>query len=87
MHVDDEHPPISISAERERSGEELLAIPAPQGPEPDWEEQKRETLDAPSARPDSGFVSLAGCWQGRVKIGDDFDELPDELAESLGMKP
>lgn len=34
-----------------------------------------------------GFVSLAGAWQGRVKIADDFDELPDDLAESLGMRP
>ncbi len=34
-----------------------------------------------------GFASLAGAWQGRVKIADDFDELPDDLADSLGMRP
>jgi antitoxin (DNA-binding transcriptional repressor) of toxin-antitoxin stability system len=34
-----------------------------------------------------GFASLAGTWRGRVKIADDFDELPDDLAESLGAKP
>lgn len=34
-----------------------------------------------------GFASLAGAWQGRVKIADDFDELPADLAESLGMQP
>ena len=39
------------------------------------------------ARRGEGFASLAGAWQGRVRIADDFDELPDELAESLGMKP
>jgi len=33
------------------------------------------------------FASLAGAWRGRVKIADDFDELPDDLAESLGMHP
>src|SRR3954469_17625425 len=33
-----------------------------------------------------GFASLAGAWQGRVKIAADFDDLPDELAESLGMR-
>ncbi len=33
------------------------------------------------------FGSLAGAWQGRVRIGDDFDELPPELAESLGIRP
>jgi prevent-host-death family protein len=39
------------------------------------------------ARQGDGFASLAGAWEGRLRIGDDFDELPDELAESLGMKP
>jgi prevent-host-death family protein len=33
-----------------------------------------------------GFASLAGAWQGRVRIADDFDELPDDIAESLGMR-
>ena len=34
-----------------------------------------------------GFASLAGAWRGRVKIADDFDELPDDLAEAFGMRP
>jgi prevent-host-death family protein len=34
-----------------------------------------------------GFASLAGAWRGRMKIAADFDELPDDLAESLGMRP
>lgn len=34
----------------------------------------------------AGFTSLAGAWRGRVKIGRDFDELPDDIAEALGMK-
>jgi prevent-host-death family protein len=33
-----------------------------------------------------GFASLAGVWAGRVQIAEDFDELPDDLAERLGMK-
>jgi prevent-host-death family protein len=37
------------------------------------------------ARQGDGFASLAGSWKGRVKIGADFDELPAELAESLGI--
>lgn len=36
--------------------------------------------------PGGGFASLAGVWRGRIKIAEDFDELPDDLAESLGMK-
>ncbi|MEX2448811.1 MAG: helix-turn-helix transcriptional regulator [Solirubrobacterales bacterium] len=34
-----------------------------------------------------GFASVAGAWRGRVKIAEDFDELPDDLAESLGAGP
>lgn len=34
-----------------------------------------------------GFASLVGAWRGRVKISDDFDELPADIAESLGMHP
>ncbi len=37
-------------------------------------------------REGGGFASLAGVWQGRVRIADDFDELPDDIAESLGMQ-
>jgi antitoxin (DNA-binding transcriptional repressor) of toxin-antitoxin stability system len=38
-------------------------------------------------RQGGGFASLAGTWSGRVTIAKDFDELPDDLAESLGMRP
>jgi prevent-host-death family protein len=38
-------------------------------------------------RQSGGFASLAGAWRGRVKIADDFDELPDDLAEALGARP
>jgi prevent-host-death family protein len=34
----------------------------------------------------AGFASLAGAWRGQVKVADDFDELPDDIAESLGLQ-
>lgn len=34
-----------------------------------------------------GLASLAGVWRGRVKIAEDFDELPDDLAGSLDVRP
>ena len=34
-----------------------------------------------------GFASLAGVWRGRVRIADDFDELPAEFDEPFGLKP
>lgn len=79
--------------ERERAGRELLAPPPPpgNGPEPDWEEQKKEMLDAPMRKwaqapgaeddREKEFDSLAGAWRGQVTIADDFDELPDDLTE------
>jgi len=36
---------------------------------------------------DDGFASLAGVWRGKVRIAPDFDELPDDVAESFGMRP
>jgi prevent-host-death family protein len=38
-------------------------------------------------RRSGGFASLVGAWRGQVRIAGDFDELPDDIAESLGMKP
>ncbi|HET8954873.1 MAG TPA: type II toxin-antitoxin system prevent-host-death family antitoxin [Solirubrobacterales bacterium] len=38
-------------------------------------------------RQGGGFASLAGVWKGRVRIADDFDELPDDLADAFGMRP
>lgn len=50
--IDREFPGVGHNAERERAGRELLAMPPPpgKGPEPDWEDQKREMLDAPSRK-------------------------------------
>jgi prevent-host-death family protein len=39
------------------------------------------------ARRGDGFASLVGAWAGQVRIADDFDELPPELAETLGIDP
>lgn len=33
-----------------------------------------------------GFAALAGAWQGQVRIADDFDELPPDLAEAFGAE-
>jgi prevent-host-death family protein len=32
------------------------------------------------------FASLRGIWRGKVRMADDFDELPDEIAEAFGMR-
>jgi prevent-host-death family protein len=38
-------------------------------------------------RKGQGFSSLAGSWKGRVRIAEGFDDLPDDLADSLGLRP
>src|SRR3954471_14949876 len=30
---------------------------------------------------------VGGQWKGRIKIADDFDELPADIAEAFGMGP
>lgn len=43
--IDNEFPRSGDPGGRERAGRELLAMTPPPGPEPDWEQQKRELLD------------------------------------------
>ena len=40
----------------------------------------------PVAPPKTTFASLRGKWRGQVHIADDFDELPDDIAEAFGMR-
>lgn len=37
-------------------------------------------------RPTSSMESIRGIWRGRVHMADDFDELPDDIAEAVGMR-
>jgi prevent-host-death family protein len=34
----------------------------------------------------SSFEAIRGVWRGKVRIADDFDDLPDDLAEALGAR-
>jgi prevent-host-death family protein len=36
-------------------------------------------------RPSTPRVSLYGSLKGQIKMADDFDELPDDLAKAFGM--
>lgn len=50
--IDREFPALGKQAERERAGQALLDLlpPPGEGPEPDWEDQKQELLDAPTRK-------------------------------------
>lgn len=32
----------------------------------------------------NAFASIRGIWRGQVEMADDFDELPDDIAEAFG---
>ena len=34
----------------------------------------------------SSLPSVRGAWRGRVRIADDFDELPDDVADAFGAR-
>ncbi len=39
----------------------------------------------PEKKP-SSFASIRGMWKGQIWMADDFDELPDDIAEAFGMR-
>lgn len=34
----------------------------------------------------SSLASVRGSWRGQVRIADDFDELPDDIADAFGAR-
>ena len=36
--------------------------------------------------PANSMASVRGIWRGQVRFADDFDELPDDIAEAFGAR-
>ena len=34
----------------------------------------------------NSMAAIRGIWRGQVEIAEDFDELPDDIAEALGAR-
>jgi prevent-host-death family protein len=34
----------------------------------------------------ASLTSVRGAWRGRVRLAEDFDELPDDMADALGAR-
>jgi prevent-host-death family protein len=34
----------------------------------------------------ASLASVRGVWRGQVQLSEDFDELPDDIAEAFGAK-
>ena len=66
---------LSKLVERAEGGEEIVIT-----------RRGRPAVRLVPARRGGGFASLAGAWENQVRIAADFDELPAELAESLGIE-
>jgi prevent-host-death family protein len=66
---------LSKLVERAESGEEIVIT-----------RRGKPAARLVPERKGDGFASLAGAWRGRVRIADDFDELPDDIADALGMQ-
>jgi prevent-host-death family protein len=66
---------LSQLVERAERGEEIVIT--------------RNGRPAVKLTPIKSSVSLAsvrGAWRGQVHFADDFDELPDDIAEALGAQ-
>jgi prevent-host-death family protein len=66
---------LSQLVERAEAGEEIVVA----------RNGKPVVRLVPVARPNS-FRSIRGIWRGQVHIADDFDELPDDIAEAFGAR-
>jgi prevent-host-death family protein len=40
----------------------------------------------PTSGPSSSLEAVRGAWRGRVRMADDFDELPDDIADAFGAR-
>lgn len=64
---------LSQLVERAEAGEEIVIA-------------RRGTPVARLVPVAAGFslASVRGAWRGRVRLADDFDELPDDVADAFG---
>jgi len=40
----------------------------------------------PVAEEPRSLASVRGAWHGRVRMAEDFDELPEDIAEAFGVR-
>jgi prevent-host-death family protein len=39
-----------------------------------------------AVRAGAGLAAVRGAWRGRVEMADDFDSLPDDIADAFGAR-
>ena len=76
INIHEFEPRLSQLVERVIAGEEIILD----------KEGKPVAKLIPYEEPRTKKPRCGGQWKGRVKIADDFDELPKEIAEAFGME-
>ena len=76
INIHEFEPRLSQLVERVIAGEEIILD----------KEGKPVAKLIPYEEPRTKKPRRGGQWKGRVKIADDFDELPKEIAEAFGME-
>ncbi|MBI2691668.1 MAG: type II toxin-antitoxin system prevent-host-death family antitoxin [Solirubrobacterales bacterium] len=66
---------LSRLVERAMAGEEVVLT----------RRGKRAVRLVPEAETNN-FALLRGVWEGKVEIREDFDELPDDIADAFGIR-
>lgn len=62
-----------------------VVVPDEPGTLPEGAEVQIE-LVAGKMPPETSKLRQGGMWNGQVRIADDFDQLPDDLADAFGMR-
>jgi prevent-host-death family protein len=73
MHEAKTH--LSQLVERALAGEEIVVT-----------RRGKPAVRLTPVTPTGGREALFGCMAGEIEIADDFDELPDDIAEAFGVR-
>jgi len=73
MHEAKTH--LSQLVERALAGEEIVVT-----------RRGKPAVKLTPVTPTGGREALFGCMAGEIEIADDFDELPDDIAEAFGVR-
>jgi prevent-host-death family protein len=66
---------LSQLVERAESGEEIIIA-----------RNRKPVVRLVPVPSSSSLARVRGAWRGRVRMAEDFDELPDDIAEVFGAK-
>jgi prevent-host-death family protein len=66
---------LSQLVERAEAGEEVIIA-----------RRGKPAVQLVPVEPTGSLADVRGAWRGRVRVAEDFDELPDDIADALGAR-